>query len=99
MLQDLLKSYAIYDKQISYCQGMNYSMGFLYLNLHDPDIAFKCFVRKMDNYLRDMFDNEFDLLKKYFFKFKRLMEIFIPDLAAHFEVKALNHSNLYRERR
>jgi GTPase-activating protein len=76
----------MYDTTVSYCQGMNYSMGFLQLHVGDPDLAFRCFCKMMNLYLKNLFEKEFDLLKKYFFKFTRIMELFLPDLAEHFQV-------------
>ena len=65
---------------------MNYMMGFLYINSQDPQKSFKAFVSLMDRFLKGIFDNEFKQLKIYFFKFNRLLELFAPDLAAHFKV-------------
>jgi hypothetical protein len=86
ILKELLKAYSMYDAEISYCQGMNYSMGLLYLYLGDPNVAFRAFQKTMDTKLRILFENEFSTLKKYFFKFTRILELFLPDLAAHFAV-------------
>jgi len=64
-------------------------MGFLYINTQDPDRSFKAFVKIMDKFLKGLFDNEFKLLKLYFFKFTRILELYAPDLAQHFKVKNL----------
>ena len=85
-MQDLLKSYAAYDKKISYCQGMNYVMGFLYINTQDPEASFKIFVSIMDRFMKGIFDDDFKQLKLYFFKFTRLLELYAPELAEHFRV-------------
>ncbi len=76
----------MYDLQVSYCQGMNYSMGFLQLHIQNADLAFKAFCKMMNLHLKNLFEKEFDLLKKYFFKFTRILELFVPDLAEHFQV-------------
>jgi len=81
-----LESYATYDKEVSYCQGMNYMMGFLHINTLDADRSFKAFVRMMEKFMKGLFDNEFKQLKIYFFKFNRILELYAPDLAEHFKV-------------
>ena len=86
ILKDLLKSYAMYDKEISYCQGMNYTMGWLYLQLDNANDAFKSFCKIMELFSKKLFDKEFTSLKKCFFKFTRILELFLPDLADHFQV-------------
>lgn len=61
-------------------------MGFLYINTQDPDKSFKGFVRLMERFMRGIFGDDFKLLKTYFFKFNRILELFAPDLAEHFKV-------------
>lgn len=85
ILEELLRRYALLDKDVSYCQGMNYIMGFILINLKDANVTFKSFIRVMDWYLKALFENEFKLLKVYFFKFNRMIELYIPELAAHFK--------------
>jgi len=92
LLQQLLESYAAYDQETSYCQGMNYMMGFLYINTQDPDRSFKAFVKIMDKFLKGLFDNEFKLLKLFFFKFTRVLELYAPDLAQHFKKEKVEPS-------
>ena len=85
ILKNLLKAYAAHDREVSYCQGMNYMMGFLYINLQDPELSFKCFCKTME-LIRPLFDHEFKQLKKVFFKFTRILELYLPELSDHFKV-------------
>jgi len=92
VLRELLESYATYDKEVSYCQGMNYMMGFLHINTLDADRSFKAFVRMMEKFMKGLFDNEFKQLKIYFFKFNRILELYAPDLAEHFKKEKVEPS-------
>ena len=82
----MLRTYAILDRSLSYCQGMNYVMGFCYINIKDPNTTFKCFMRLMERYIKPVFENEFKILKRHFFQFTRLTQIYLPDIHAHFKV-------------
>jgi len=86
MLENLLRGYSHLNKELTYCQGMNYVMGFCYINLQDPNITFKCFVRLMEWHVKPIFEREFKVLKQYFFKFNRIIDLYLPDLAEHFKV-------------
>ena len=44
VLTDILKTYAYYNKEIEYCQGMNFIAGFLLMVLKDEQIAFKAMI-------------------------------------------------------
>jgi hypothetical protein len=41
VLISLLKTYAYYNPEIEYCQGMNYIAGFLLAMVKDEEVAFK----------------------------------------------------------
>ena len=41
VLADLLRTYAFFNPEIEYCQGMNYVAGFLLMVLKDEEVAFK----------------------------------------------------------
>ncbi len=44
VLTDILKAYAFYNKEIEYCQGMNFIAGFLLMVLKNEETAFKAMV-------------------------------------------------------
>ena len=44
VLTDILKTYAYYNKEIEYCQGMNFIAGFLLMVLKDEQTAFKAMI-------------------------------------------------------
>lgn len=41
MLTQVLKTYAFYNPEIEYCQGMNFIVGFLLMVFNDEETAFK----------------------------------------------------------
>jgi hypothetical protein len=94
----LLRIYAHYNPKVSYCQGMNYVMGFLYCYYREEDLTFRFFVRLVDKYMRSFFEDDLDSLRGVFYQFDRLLSIFVPDLAEHFKV--IFHNSLsYKTRK
>jgi len=91
-LQNLLRAYSNYDKVTSYCQGMNYIMGFLQMNLEDEETTLKCFCQIMNKYMKDVFDKEFFKLKVNFHKFNKLIDLYLPKLAYHFREEKVDAS-------
>jgi len=41
ILTNILKTYAFFNPEIEYCQGMNFVAGYLYLVFKDEEVAFK----------------------------------------------------------
>lgn len=41
ILTNILKTYAFFNPEIEYCQGMNFIAGFLYIVFRDEENAFK----------------------------------------------------------
>lgn len=85
-LKSLLLAFAHQNREISYCQGMNYIMGFLYINIKDEEKTYKCFSYLIDLYFENMFTKDLYKLKLLFFQFERCLALFVPDLADHFKV-------------
>jgi hypothetical protein len=44
VLIGVLRTYALYNPEIEYCQGMNYVAGFLLMVFEDEEIAFKALI-------------------------------------------------------
>jgi len=91
-LKEILKAYAAFDKEVSYCQGMNYIMGFFYLHERDAEMSFKSFVKLMERHMKTMFDKDFSQLKTNFFKLNRLVDVYLPDLSEHFKNEKIDAS-------
>jgi hypothetical protein len=78
VLHSLLRIYAYYHADISYCQGMNYIAGYLYIKTKDEEAAFRIFEYLMEQRFKELFANEFEVLKIKMYQFDRLLAIFHP---------------------
>ena len=84
MLQSLLRTYSFYNPDTSYCQGMNYLAGYLYLKIRDEEVTYMCFTSLMVRWMGQIFIDGFKNLKKMIFVLNRLIQMHLPKLAAHF---------------
>lgn len=84
--------YAYYDPLISYCQGMNFLMGFLFNFIQDEEITFKCFAVLLEKMLRNLLTQDLKRIKLYFYQLDKLISKFLPNLAEHFAVSYLLRS-------
>ena len=87
MLHKLLKAYASYNVEISYCQGMNYVMGFLYICIQNEEATFKAFTSLIDKFFQNFFSKDLAKLKLLFYQFDHCLNLFLPKIADHFKVK------------
>ncbi|CDS00347.1 hypothetical protein, partial [Sporisorium scitamineum] len=77
-LFNVIKAYSLYDPEVGYCQGMQFVVGPLLLNMPDEE-AFSTFVRLMKSYdLRGHFTPNMPALQLRLFQFDRLLEDFLP---------------------
>ncbi|PWY98258.1 hypothetical protein BCV70DRAFT_152642, partial [Testicularia cyperi] len=82
-LFNVIKAYSLYDPEVGYCQGMQFIVGPLLLNMPDEE-AFSTFVRLMKSYdLRGHFTPNMPALQLRLFQFDRLLEDFLPLLFRH----------------
>lgn len=66
-LVSLLKTYAYYNPEIEYCQGMNYIAGFLLTLVKDEEAAFKILLQLCEkNRMADLFNPDIPRLKLFF---------------------------------
>ena len=93
VLTDILKTYAYYDKEIEYCQGMNFIAGFLLMVLKDEETAFKAMIMLLQRFnMAQLFNSDLPMLKLFFYQLDRLVSIFEPDLHTHFKDEMINSS-------
>ena len=89
-MNNILKSYAIVNKQLDYCQGMNFIAGFLFLTFNQSEAhafaVMKALIHK--HRMHEMFNTELPMLKLNFYQLDRLIAILLPDLHMHFKVTA-----------
>ncbi|EPQ30179.1 uncharacterized protein PFL1_02295 [Pseudozyma flocculosa PF-1] len=82
-LFNVVKAYSLYDPEVGYCQGMQFVVGPLLLNMPDEE-AFSTLVRLMKSYdLRGHFTPNMPSLQLRLFQFDRLLEEFLPLLHMH----------------
>lgn len=80
-LRNILRTFAFYNPNVGYCQGMNYVAGTLYINLQDEELAFKCLVGLIEKYdMTTLFTKNLPKLKLLFYQLDRIIGILLPDL-------------------
>ena len=93
-LKRILKTYAIVNPTLDYCQGMNFIAGFLYLSLdREESYAFAVLREVIEKYqMSQLFNTELSMLKLMFYQLDRLIAINLPDLHNHFKDETINYS-------
>ena len=81
----LLKTYAHYNPEIAYCQGMNFIAGLLLMVFEGDEVsAFHSLRALVDNFqMAELFNVDLPKLKLYFYQLDRLSNIVLPTLHAH----------------
>ena len=83
-----MKTYAIINPNLDYCQGMNFIAGFLYLLFGNEALAFAVMREIIAKYqMSKLFNTELPMLKLSFYQLDRLISILLPDLHSHFKVR------------
>ncbi|WFC98041.1 GTPase-activating protein [Malassezia yamatoensis] len=91
-LFNVVKAYSLFDPECGYCQGMQFIVGSLLLNMPDEE-AFSTLVRLMQNYdLRGHFIPNMPSLQLRLYQFDRLMEENLPLLHVHFVRRGIKSS-------
>lgn len=76
-LKMIMYCYAVYNKQVMYCQGMNYIAGTLYKVLKDEELTFKCLVGMIERFQMDeLYSEDLPMLKLYYYTLNRLIAQF-----------------------
>ena len=91
ILQNILKTYAFFNPEIEYCQGMNFVAGFLYLVFRDEQLSFKALMRIADIFdMSHLYKKELPKLKLFFYQLDRLIAVRLPMLHRHFKDEQIN---------
>ena len=78
---------------INYCQGMNYIVAFLLSITEDEEDSFYLFLSLLIyTEYGSLFSEDLEKLKKYFYVFERLINIFLPELYSYFLDNNINVS-------
>ena len=90
-IKNVLLSLAYTYPDTNYCQGMNYISQFLLELTGSEEKCFDLFsaILNKTEYSKLTF-NEFDLMKKYFYVFERLICIYLPELYTTFKRNNIN---------
>lgn len=92
VLRNILKTHALYNPEIGYCQGMNYIAGTLYLQIQNEEITFKCMVAMIERFdMNELFVHNLPKLKQFFYQLDRLIGILLPEI--HHEFKEVGLSS------
>lgn len=86
-LRRLLKAYSVYDRDVGYCQGMNFIAG-MFLTFMSEEEAFWLFTFVMHNMpcrMHGMFGEGMSETHKVLFVAERLIQQFLPKLHKHLE--------------
>jgi len=93
VLKSVLKTYAYYNPEIEYCQGMNFIAGLLLMVFKDETTAFKALQELVDKFqMAELFNVELPKLKLYFYQLDRLVNIVLPEVHAHLREEQINSS-------
>ncbi|XP_046669635.1 rab GTPase-activating protein 1-like isoform X3 [Homalodisca vitripennis] len=83
------KAYAVYDTEVSYCQGLSFLAASLLLHMPEEQ-AFCVLLKLMYDYgLRDLYKDGFECLYLRLYQLNRLMEEQVPTLLQHFSDKGV----------
>ena len=81
----ILKAISKESQDIKYCQGMNYVASFIIHLMNDEEEIFYFLISLFNNTnYGKLFLNDFSKLKKYFYFFERLLNIYLPEVYLYF---------------
>jgi hypothetical protein len=94
VLMNLLRTYAYYNPEVGYCQGMNYIAGTLYLQIQDEETAFRCMVGLIErHHMAPLFYQNMPKLKLYLYQLDRLVGINLPEIHSLFQEEMITSSH------
>lgn len=86
ILKNILKTYSFYNPELGYCQGMNYIVGTIYLQIQDEALAFKILISLIDKFqMKSLFIKNLPKLKQFFYQLDRIIGLFLPELHEKFK--------------
>ena len=91
ILNNILKTYAFFNPEIEYCQGMNFVAGFLFLCFRDEQTTFNALMRSAEIFdMGNLYKRELPKLKLFFYQLDRLIAIQLPQLHQHLKDEQIN---------
>lgn len=90
-LKNILKTYAFYNPDVSYCQGMNFIAGTFLLLFNDESLSFKCLIGLVKKFNMDsMFAEGLPRLKCMIYQLDKLIELHLPEVQKFFKTEAIS---------
>lgn len=94
ILRNLLRTYAFYNIDVGYCQGMNYIAGTLFIQMQDEEKAFICLIGLIEkNNMTSLFEHNLPKLKLFFYQLDRLIGLLLPDVHQIFKETAISSAH------
>lgn len=69
---------------------MNYIAGYIYVKTRHEEDTYRIFEYLMEVRFKEIFANEFEVLKVKMYQFERLLSIFHPEISEHFKRQAIS---------
>ena len=90
-LKNILKTYAFYNPEVSYCQGMNFIAGTLYLLFDDESLSFRCLIGLVKKFDMDpIFAIGLPKLRTMLYQLDQLIEIKLPQVQKFFKAEGIS---------
>jgi len=94
-LRKVLRAYAVYDREVGYCQGMGFLAALFLMYMTEEDafwLLVSVFSDEKKWKMRGLFTDGLPLLRQRFFQLKKLIEIFCPALSRKLEQVGIHPS-------
>jgi len=92
---NVLRAYALYNKEVGYCQGMNYVLNFLMYFTQEEGVLFGLLVGLIDKFsFQNLYGKGMPLLRTKFYQMDRLFHMYLPKLTEYFRFENIS-SELY----
>jgi len=94
-VKNILRAYALYNKDVEYCQGMNFIVGFLLFIFKDESLTFKVLLLTIQKFnMEGVLSKDIPLVRKFFFQLDRLYFLHYPELTKYLKSEGIS-SNFY----
>ena len=85
-IDNILKCFALNEKNLNYCQGMNHICAFIYDLFENEEECFYLFISLMnEGKYYEIFSKNYQILNTYFFVLEKLILLFLPEIYMHFK--------------
>jgi hypothetical protein len=90
-LKNVLKTYAFYNPDVSYCQGMNFIAGTFLLLFRDEGLSFKCLIGLVKKFeMGKIFEVGVPKLRCMLYQLDQLIEIRLPNVHKVFKLEGVS---------